>query len=633
MKITVLFFSLLVSCVAKAQDYSSLFLPDSLLKGADVVNRDEEYILTIKSPSKYTQYERHVYTILNSDANQYANYITSYDKFCNINFVSGKMFNFLGKEIKHTKKNEWTDNSAYDGFSLLSDARYKKNEFYPSDYPYTIEYEEEDDYDGTQSFPKWMPQRGPLMSVQNSKFTIIAPADYVIRYKKINFNGEPVVTQKGDVKTYVWEIKNIRAKKNETSAPPFSEITPVIYFAPSKFEVQGYSGDMSTWKGYGDFMYQLIRGRDVLPEEIKKKVHELTDNIKSDTGKIFALYNFLQQNTRYISIQLGIGGWQPFEASYVGEKKYGDCKALSNYMIALLKEAGITGKYVEIDGGSSPPPFVEDFSFSQFNHVIVCVPLQKDTVWLECTSQTVSPGYMGSFTGNRDALLIDETGGHVVHTPVYKISDNVRLRKVTAIADEQGNLNAEISNTYTGLQQNFPHALMYEASKTDRDKYLNQMFNLPTYEVMKSDYREHKGIIPSVDEHLQIQLNNYAIITGKRLFITPDIFGGESEKLLPDDSRQNDYIIRDTYRDIDSVEIKMPGGYKPESVPKDISLETEFGKYTSTSRILDNKIIYYRLMEGYSGRFAAKKFNELVNFYEQVYNSDRKKIVLVKNND
>ena len=633
MRSSVLFFLLMMSCVVRAQDYSSLLIPDSLIKGADVVNRDEEYIVTIKSPLKYTQYERHVYTILNSDANQYANYVTSYDKFCNINFVSGKMFNLMGKEIKHTKKSEWTDNSAYDGFSLLSDARYKKNEFYSSDYPYTIEYEEEDEYNGTQSFPEWKPQHGPLMSVQNSKFTIIAPADYVIRYKQLNFSGEPLVTQKGDTKTYTWEIKNIRAKKNEPAAPPFSEITPVIYFAPSKFEVQGYTGDMSTWKGYGDFMYQLVKGRDALPEEIKKKVHELTDNVKSEKEKIFALYDFLQKNTRYISIQLGIGGWQPFEASYVAEKKYGDCKALSNYMIALLKEAGITGKYVEIYGGDSPPSFVKDFSFSQFNHVIVCVPLHQDTVWLECTSQTVAPGYMGSFTGNRSALLIDEAGGHIIHTPVYTINDNVRLRRVIAVTDDQGNLKAEISNTYTGLQQDFPHALMYEASKTDREKYLNQMFNLPTYEVLKSDYKEHRGIIPSVDEYLQIQLNNYAIITGKRLFIMPDIFGGETEKLLPDDSRKYDYVIRDASRDIDSVEIKIPGGYKPESVPKDISLQTEFGKYIATSKILGNKIVYYRLMERYSGRFSAKKYNELVSFYDQVYNSDRKKIVLVKNDE
>ena len=211
-----------------------------------------------------------------------------------------------------------------------------------------------------------------------------------------------------------------------------------------------------------------------------------------DREKIFILYDFLQKNTRYISIQLGIGGWQPFEAAYVAEKKYGDCKALSNYMIALLKEAGITGKYVEIYGGKSPPPFIEDFSFSQSNHVISCVPLNKDTIWLECTSQTVSPGYMGSFTGNRKALLIDETGGHVVQTPVYRAGDNLRLRIVKAVADEQGNLSAEITNTYSGLQQDFPHSLMYDASKEERVKFLNQMFNLPTYEVIKNDYKSKR---------------------------------------------------------------------------------------------------------------------------------------------
>ncbi|MEO9069809.1 MAG: hypothetical protein ABI261_02160, partial [Ginsengibacter sp.] len=302
----------------------------------------------------------------------------------------------------------------------------------------------------------------------------------------------------------------------------------------------------------------------------------------------------------------------------------------SNYMIALLKEAGITGKYVEIYGGVSPPPFIEDFPFSQSNHVISCVPLGKDTIWLECTNQTVSPGYMGSFTGNRKALLIDETGGHVVHTPIYKAADNLKIRIVKAVADEQGNLSAEITNTYTGLQQDFPHALMFDASKEDRGKYLNQMFNLPTYEVIKNEYKEHKGVNPSVDEYLQIQLNNYAIITGKRFFITPYIFGGATERLMADNARQNDYIIRDAHRDIDSVEIKIPAGYSPESVPKDISLQTKFGKYISSIKVLDDKIIYCRFMEEDSGRFPAKEFNELVKFHDQVYKSDRSKLVLIK---
>lgn len=630
MKLNLFLFSLCIFGSIKAQEYNALLIPDTLRKGAHVVKRYEEYVLTVKSPSRYSLYEKHAYTILNAMANGYATYVTYYGKLSSINYVSGKLFNMMGKEIKHSKKSDWRDNSAYDGFSLLSDSRYKINEFYSAEYPYTVEYEEEDVHDGTLQFPRWMPQSTAGMSVQSSKFTIIAPDDYTVRFKQFNFKGEPVVTQKGNTKIYTWEIKNIPAGKAEPGSPPFSETAPAVFFAPSKFEVEGYKGDMSSWEGYGKFMYQLIKGRDVLPDEIKKKVHELTDLLKADKEKIFVLYDFLQKNTRYISIQLGIGGWQPFEASYVAEKKYGDCKALSNYMIALLKEAGITGKYVEIYAGKSPPPFVENFSFSQANHVISCVPMGKDTIWLECTNQTVSPGYMGSFTGNRKAILIDETGGYIVNTPVYKANDNSQVRIVKAVADEQGNLAADIINTYSGLQQDLPHSLMYDASKEDREKYLNELFNLPTYKVIKSDYKEHKGIIPSVDEYLQIELSKYATITGKRLFINPNIFGAAAERPSADTARKYDYMIDDSYRDIDSVEIKIPMGYKPESVPKDNALLTKFGKYISSVKVIDNKIIYYRMMEQQSGRIPANEYNDLVKFYEQINKADRSKLVLVK---
>lgn len=299
-------------------------------------------------------------------------------------------------------------------------------------------------------------------------------------------------------------------------------------------------------------------------------------------------------------------------------------------MIALLKEAGIKGKYIEIYGGSTPPPFLQDFSFSQANHVIACVPMAKDTLWLECTSQTASPGYMGSFTGNRNALLIDETGGHLVHTPHYNINDNVRVRVIKAIADVQGNLTASISSSYLGLQQDFPHSLMHDASKEEREKYLNKVFNIATYQVLKSNYTEHKGSIPSVDEDLEVLIANYASITGKRLFIAANLFGASANRLQPDTGRRYDYIIKDAYRHIDSAEIKIPAGYTAESIPKDISITTPFGKYTSSVKLIDDKIVYYRLLESYSGRYAAKEYSNLVKFYEQVFKAERSKLVLVK---
>ncbi len=274
--------SFLLPVFLQAQDYSSLFIPDSLRKGADIIKRSEEYILTIKSPAKFSISEKHVYSILNSAAVNYASYQSYYDKFSSINNLSGKLFDKWGKQLKHTKKGDWKDYSAYDGFSLLSDGRYKSNEFFSAEYPFTVEYEEETDHNGTQGFPRWIPQSRPGMSVQSSRFTVIAPANYTVRFKQLNFLDEPVISQKGDVKTYTWEVKNMVAKKYEASAPPFTELTPVVFFAPSAFEVQGFEGDMSTWEGYGKFMYQLVKDRDVLPAEIKKKVHELTDGLKDD---------------------------------------------------------------------------------------------------------------------------------------------------------------------------------------------------------------------------------------------------------------------------------------------------------------------------------------------------------------
>jgi len=85
-------------------------------------------------------------------------------------------------------------------------------------------------------------------------------------------------------------------------------------------------------------------------------------------------------------------------------------------MVALLKEANIKANYVLIAAGDDQPDMLTDFPSPYFNHATVCVPMDKDSIWLECTSQTLPAGYIGSFTGNRHALLINELGGQIVTT-------------------------------------------------------------------------------------------------------------------------------------------------------------------------------------------------------------------------
>ncbi|HEY6062320.1 MAG TPA: hypothetical protein VIV35_01855, partial [Chitinophagaceae bacterium] len=363
----------------------------------------------------------------------------------------------------------------------------------------------------------------------------------------------------------------------------------------------------------------------------KQTVHQIADSIADFKEKIERLYEYMQKNTSYISIQLGIGGWQPFDAKYVAAKAYVDCKALTNYMYSLLKEAGIASSYTLIRAGKNANKVLPDFPSQQFNHVILCVPLQTDTMWLECTSQTLPAGYLGEFTCDRYALLINENGGTLVRTPKYGVRENLEMRHIEATLDDEAMLQVKAFTRYGGLQQDLYHDLIHSLSKDKVKEFLHEELDFATYEISSFDYRETRSSLPAVEESLDITVSNYATITGKRLFIIPNVMTRMHRKLSADDERKFDLELGFAYKDVDTVEINLPAGYTTESMPQDVLLNSEFGKYTCSVRLVGTQLFYCRSMEYYGGRFPARVYAELVKFYETIYKADRNKVVLVKN--
>ncbi|MEO6537704.1 MAG: DUF3857 and transglutaminase domain-containing protein [Ferruginibacter sp.] len=615
--------------ISQAQEYNVNLIPDSLRLNANAVKRSEELRIIIKSPGSAVIKHKYAITILNEAGEEFSGYQNGYDKLQSLYDISGHLYDAAGKEIKSARKKDIADIGYNDPISIFTDNRVRQHNFYHKLFPYTIVYEDEKEFKGIFYLPNWSPVSDEKIAIQQSRFIVEFPLDYKIRFKQFNYPGKPVLTTT-IVNSYTWQVQNMKAVEYEPFQPPVSEVTTNVIVAPANFEIGGYTGNMESWQQLGNFILKLNAGLDVLPENIKRDIHRLTDGMTNKEEKINILYDYLQKNTHYISIQLGIGGWQPFDAKYVATKGYGDCKALSNYMTSILKEAGINANYVLINAGKGKKGLWEDFPSPYFNHAIMCVPSEKDTLWLECTSQTVSPGFMGSFTGDRKALMIGKDGGVVVNTPVYKSSDNLQLRKVNASVDELGNVMADVYTKSTGIQQELQHSLMHDATNEERKKYLNEALNLPTYAVEKSDYAETKGKIPFINEHLKVSSPSYANITGKRLFIKPNLFNKTTTILDNIKPRKFDIEYPNAFRDVDTVSIILPQGYTLEALPADVNLKNKFGTYSISFQVKDNIINLLRVYERHEAVYPAKDYLELAKFYDDMFKADRSKIVFVK---
>ncbi|UOQ55122.1 hypothetical protein [Hymenobacter cellulosivorans] len=404
--------------------------------------------------------------------------------------------------------------------------------------------------------------------------------------------------------------------------------------APSSFEVQGHRGTATSWQTLGQWSYDLNAGRDELPAAVKTKIAALVQGEKDERVRIRKVYEFLQANTRYISIQLGIGGWQTFPASTVAATGYGDCKALTNYCKALLQAADVTAYCALVRADA--PDIRTEFPSTQFNHVVLCVPLTKaakaDTVWLECTSQTNAFNYMGSFTGNRHALLLTPAGGKLVQTPRYGMAENRQERRADVYIDAQGNATATIRTLRTGLEQEYANQLLHNLSPAEQKNKVADRLPLPNFTITKFNLAAGTTTaVPTMVETLGLTVPNLAPPSGKRVFLTPNLLSRSSALPAAVGERRADIWLENAFVHSDTIRIHVPAGMKPESLPAPVKLTTAFGTYSSQIQTLpDGTLQYVRQLRMPQTRFARTEYAAYVEFRRKISAADKSQLVFVK---
>jgi len=295
----------------------------------------------------------------------------------------------------------------------------------------------------------------------------------------------------------------------------------------------------------------------------------------------------------------------------------------------MLDVVGIQSCYTIINGGEGEPDIYTDFPSDQFNHVILCVPNEQDTIWLECTNQKNPFGYQGGFTGDRDALVVNENGGFIAHTTVYNQEDNRQDQHTRVALNEAGSASITFTSVCKGLQyENYEEVL--EIGENEQKKWLYKRLDIPSFEITAFKFDYEKKPIPELNANISANISRYGSASGKRLFFQPNVFNKSSSIAIPQKERKYPLALRYPFIDTDTVSISIPDGYHMEFIPTPVAIESPYGKYTVEVIPSESGIIYIRNYSMVKGTFPPEQYMDFVKFMNKVAEADKMKLVLVK---
>lgn len=607
----------------------AVLLPSELKKDANAIVRENYIEINIEAINKMVVKERRVITVLNKLGNKHINAYAGYDNDTKITELSARVYNAFGKEIKKYSKKKFIDVSAVDGVSLYSDSRIKYLDYTPTNYPYTVVFESEYKTSSTGFIPKWFPQESFYVSIQKSEYKINNPNNFDLRIKKKNFENYPIKSLSESQVHYIAE--NMPAIKYERSSVYLTDIAPALLVALNKFTLKGVTGNATNWKEFGKWMNdKLLLGKTALSPATVAKIKSLVNGLDNDIEKAKKIYEFVQDKTRYISVQIGIGGWEPIPANEVDKLGYGDCKGLTNYTKALFDAAGITSYYTLVYA-KEKQNIDKEFSSMQGNHVILNIPNDGKDVWLECTSQSMPFGFIGDFTDDRDVLVITPEGGIIKHTDAFKNEDNLQVTKAKITLSESGDVNATVQVKSKGVQYDQKYGIANKPKEDIEKFYKSKIWEYNNNLELASFQFENDKDNVAFKEDLQVEIKDYASITENELLFRVNIFNKITSVPKRYRKRNLPLKINRGFKDIEEYTIALPNGYVIDQLPPKYEIDSKFGTYTmEIKKVDDHTITYHRSLLIKDGLFPKEDYKAYRKFRKNIAKRENLRIALQK---
>jgi hypothetical protein len=481
--------------------------------------------------------------------------------------------------------------------------------------------------------------------VRESRYSLQIPSGW--EYKAAWVNYPEVRSAPAAGAPSEWVVRDVKAVRKEDAMPPFEAVAGrmILTFYPPG----GAAPDVfTTWHEMGNWYNNLAQGRREASPEIKQKVAALTATAGTPLEKMRVLAEFVQQEIRYVAIELGIGGFQPHPASQVFAHRYGDCKDKATLLSSMLHEMGVDSYYVVINTrrGLVTPDMP---AHTEFNHVITAIKLPEGLtdpslvatmqhpklgrlLFFDPTNDLTPLGKIGGYLQANYGLLAAPDGGELVELPSQQSTTNGILRTAKLTLDPSGTLKGEVKEVRVGDRASSGRWELIHATKdSDRMKPLERLLanSLSTFSITKANVLNLNQIGQPFGFDYNFEAQNYAQNAGGMLLVRPRVIGTQSSALLETkDPRQYPVEFEGLALDADTFDIALPPGYEVDDLPPVVDADYSFASYHSRTEARGNTIHYTRTFEVKELSVPLSKVEELRKFYRIIATEERNRAVL-----
>lgn len=577
--------------------------------------------------NKLVQTDTIILQINNRTGEKYSEIEIPYSKILKVSDIEGWIEDANGKLVRKLKNSEITERNSISDFALYEDDFVKTFSLKHNSYPYRICFTYKQTKTQFITIADWSPVIYSKVSTRNALLTVIIAKDCKV---KIYTNKTKVIsadTLSKDYNKFVYYSNYEKVELKQIYAEPLENKKPKVIITPLDF-YYGVKGSTATWEDYGNWFLNLNKGSLDLFSSEKATIDRLIMNITDPKEKAKVLYYYLQDHTRYINVSIGIGGFKAYPASYVSTNKYGDCKALTNYMMALLDYAGIKSYFTLINSSFQPEKIIETLPYPQFNHIILTIPFDKDTVWLENTSLSEPFSYISTNIQNRRALLIQQNNSRLISIPALNKKKVSLARKINITFNDMGIADCQAYFTYAGYNYEQYNSINTFYNEKEKDEIIKELipfknFDLISWQIINSS--RDSAII-----RLNSRLNIYKFLKplGEDYYITLNpilqfAFERPANRKLP---LQIPYPIVN----IDTSIYRFPETFALKTIPEEVNLNTQYGNYELRTKQIGDAFCVIKKIYIKPVYCDLTSYNSFYSFINSIMDLEKKAITLKK---